>query len=75
MPSRCEGADLARFHVGGFVILVMVVAEEVKRAVDEKMGRMIFNADAFVRRLGLADAAREYDVTEQQFWSGNICSR
>ncbi len=43
--------DLARFHVRGIAFVVMIVAEEVERAMDQKMRRMILDAGASSRRL------------------------
>ena len=68
-----KGADFAGLHVGGLLIITMIVAEEVERPVDEQMGGMLLDADSLVSSFRLADAASKYDVAEQQFDFGKIC--
>ena len=57
----------------GLAILVMVVAEQVQRAVDDQVRRMVLDGDALVRRFRHAYAARKHDIAKQQFRSGNFC--
>jgi hypothetical protein len=37
----------------------MVVPEEMKRAVDQEMGRVILDANSLLRRFSFANTARE----------------
>ncbi len=71
-PEPGKRADLARFHVGGVGVVVMVVAEQVQRSVHDQMRGMLLERHAFFRRLGFADAMREDNIAEQQFRLGNI---
>src|SRR6478672_9389673 len=68
-----ERPYLTRLHVRGIDIFEMVVAEQVERAVDDQMRRMLLHADALFGSLGCAGAVREDNVAKQKFRSGNIC--
>ena len=57
-----QRADLTRFHVRGLAVVLMVVAEQMQRAMDEQVGRMILETEPLVARFGRANAVRENDI-------------
>ena len=59
MPEPGQRADLARLHVGSCVVVHMVVAQQVQRAVNHQVGGMLLQRDALVRGLGAQTPGRE----------------
>ena len=46
-----ENVALERFHLLGFIVLHMVVTEQVEHAMDDEMGKMIGKTLVLFRRL------------------------
>ena len=73
MPRRSSARTSRASMSRRLRIVQMIVAEQVQRSVDEQVRRMVLDADAFVRRLGVADAAGKHDIAKQEFRPGNNC--
>jgi hypothetical protein len=62
-------ADLAGFHVLGGAVVVVIVAEQMKRSVHDQVRGMIFQRNRHFGRLALANAAGEDEVAEHHLGS------
>ena len=64
-PEGGQNLGLESFHGKGLVVVDVIIAEQVQKAMHHQMGEMVLEADPLLRRLPLERLAGKDDVAQQ----------